>query len=87
MKRRKALFWESGAPDYVVPYTEDSTAAMVRLRGVTPAQAEAAFGAVEVLSHEGNVLAVLTPVMKEQTLVEATDSLGDRVISCIRVAE
>ncbi len=87
MTRRKALFWESGAPDYVVPYTEDSTAAMVRLRGVTPAQAEAAFGAVEVLSHEGNVLAVLTPVMKEQTLVEATDSLGDRVISCIRVAE
>jgi len=87
MTKRKALFWESGAPDYVVPYTEDSTAAMVRLRGVTPAQAEAAFGAVEVLSHEGNVLAVLTPVMKEQTLVEATDSLGDRVISCIRVAE
>ncbi len=88
MSARKYLFWESGAPDYVMPYTTDSTAAMVRLCGVTPAEAEAALGAVTVLSHEGDTLAVVTAVMTEKALGEALSSLGnDRVLSCIRVAE
>lgn len=88
MRSRKYLFWESGAPDYVMPYTADTTAAMVRLSGVSPAEAEAVFGAVEVLSHEGGELALVTAVMSEQALAEAVASFGEgRVLSCIRVAE
>ena len=92
MKARKYLYWEGGAPDYVIPYTDDSTAALVRVRAADAAAAKeavtATFGEVDFVSAvcDGEVCFV-TPVMNEQALSEALTSLGLTVVSCLRVAE
>lgn len=85
IEKRKTLFWESGAADYVLPYTADSTAAMVRVKNTDPAQIERVFGAVRVLYHEGDELGFVTPVMTEEALAAAVNAV--EAISCIRVAE
>ena len=85
IEKRKTLFWESGAADYVLPYTADSTAAMVRVKNADPAQIERVFGAVRVLYHEGEELGFVTPVMTEEALAAAVNAV--EAISCIRVAE
>ena len=92
MKARKYLYWEGGAPDYVIPYTADRTAALVRVRAADAAAAKeavtATFGEVDFVSAvcDGEVCFV-TPVMNEQALSEALTSLGLTVVSCLRVAE
>jgi len=88
MRARKYLFWESGAPDYVLPYTEDTTKGMVRVSGADADAIKAAFGDVTVLSAENGVTAFVTAEMREDALQKAVAdfSAGD-VLSCIRVAE
>ncbi len=85
IEKRKTLFWESGNVDYVLPYTADSTAAMVRVKNAAPAQIERVFGAVRVLYHEGDEIGFVTPVMTEDALAAAVNAV--ETISCIRVAE
>lgn len=86
MQKRKTVFWEDGAPDYVLPYTADSTAAMVRASEVDKATVLAAFGTVQWVK-EGAELCFVTPVMNEQALQAAVQSLGGTVHSCIRMAQ
>ncbi|MBR5135039.1 MAG: homoserine dehydrogenase [Clostridia bacterium] len=83
---RKYLFWESGAPDYVLPYTEDTTKAMVRTNGADAAAIADVFGDVTVLSDEQGVCAFVTGEMTEEALAAAVERLGN-VVSCIRVAD
>lgn len=87
MRARKYLYWESGAPDYVLPYTADSTAAMVRVSGIDEAAARAAFGEVTVLDESDGVLCFVTPTMNEKVLADTVAAWGTAVRSCIRVAE
>ena len=87
MRARKYLYWESGAADYVLPYTADSTAAMVRLSGADKAAVSAVFGDVTVLDETDGVLCFVTPVMNEQALTDALDGMDATVLSCIRVAD
>ena len=92
MQKRKMLFWESGDKDYVLPYTDDSTAAMVRVRAAQPETVKAA-----VLAAMGDVqwidtaasdeLCFVTPVMNEKALADMLDGLcGIELVSCIRLA-
>lgn len=93
MRTRKTIFWEDGAPDYVMPYTEDSTAAMVRVRTTQTEAVKAAvvssFGDVTWLaSRADDELCFVTPVLGEQVLSDALAALGGAdIVSCIRVAE
>ncbi len=93
MQKRKMLFWEGGAPDYVLPYTDDSTAAMVRLQTSQPATVKAAvlaaFGDVQWIdTAAADELCFVTPVMNEKVLSDTLDGLcGAQVIRCIRIAE
>ena len=85
---RKYLSWDNGAPDYVLPYETDSTAAMVRMNGADPAELTAVFGDVQMLYQEGAESGFVTPVMNEATLSQSLDSLKNgTVISCLRVAQ
>jgi len=85
---RKYLSWDSGAPDYVLPYKEDSTAAMVRMNGADTAELTAVFGDVQMLYSEGEECGFVTPVMTENELSQSLDSLKNgTVISCLRVAQ
>ncbi|MBQ9413800.1 MAG: homoserine dehydrogenase [Clostridia bacterium] len=91
--RRKMIFWESGSDDYVCPYTEDQTAAMVRLTADLPETAKAAvtaaFGEVRWIALIGqpeNELCFLTEVQNEQTLAQTLQGLsGVQIQSCIRL--
>ncbi len=87
MRARKYLFWESGAADYVLPYTADETAAMVRVSGANKADIAAKLGNVTVLDETDGVLCFVTPVMNEKALADALASLNATVLSCIRVAD
>ncbi len=96
MRARKYLYWESGAPDYVLPYTLDNTAAMVRvviMSNADDARAEitAAFGEVQWLTSEKaptGELCFVTPVMSEQTLIDTLDAFKQvKMLSSIRVAD
>lgn len=92
MAKRKMLYWESGDADYVLPYTSDSTAAMVRVATEQPDTLKAAvisaFGDVQWLSAPDGQLCFVTPEMNEQALADTLSSLcGATVINCIRVAE
>ena len=95
MRARKYLYWESGSPDYVLPYTLDATAAMVRvsLSGdgeAAKAEIVGTFGDVQWLENAqapDGELCFVTPVCNEQALAEKTASLKQcACISCIRVA-
>lgn len=85
MQKRKTVFWEDGAPDYVLPYTDDATAAMVRVSGVDKAAVTATFGEVQWVK-DGGELCFVTPVMNEKALADAVATLGN-VQSCIRMAQ
>ncbi len=85
MQKRKTIFWEDGAPDYVLPYTDDATAAMVRVSGADKAAVTATFGEVQWIK-DGDELCFVTPVMNEKALADAVASLGN-VQSCIRMAQ
>ncbi len=85
MQKRKTIFWEDGAPDYVLPYTDDATAAMVRVSGADKAAVTATFGEVQWIK-DGDELCFVTPVMNEKILADAVASLGN-VQSCIRMAQ
>ena len=87
MRARKYLYWESGAADYVLPYTADETAAMVRVSGADKADIAAKLGDVTVLDETDGVLCFVTPVMNEKALADALASLHATVLSCIRVAD
>lgn len=92
MRRRKMLFWEGGAPDYVLPYTDDSTAAMVRVKvaqvETVKAAVLASFGDVQWIDTAADdELCFVTPVMNEKVLSSTLDGLcGAEVVSCIRIA-
>jgi len=95
MRARKYLYWESGAPDYVLPYTLDSTAAMVRTEIVSDeaaarAEITAVFGDVKWLTYDGaaaNELCFVTPEMNEKVLEDTIAALKQvKKISSIRVS-
>lgn len=93
IEKRKMLFWEGGNPDYVLPYTTDSTAAMVRFKAAQPetvkAAVLAAFGDVKWIdTAASDELCFVTPVMNEKTLDDTLHALcGATLVSCIRIAE
>ncbi len=88
IKARKYLAWESGAADYVLPYTLDCTKAMVRVANADLQEIADVFGETELLYNENGEVGFVTPVMTEQALGDAIACVqkGD-VVSCIRVAE
>ncbi len=95
MRARKYLYWESGAPDYVLPYTLDETAAMVRVSltghaDAAKAEIAAAFGDVRWLENAqapAGELCFVTPVCNEQTLADKLEAMQQcATVSCIRVA-
>ena len=95
MRARKYLYWESGSPDYVLPYTLDATAAMVRVSLSADAEAAkaeilGAFGDVQWLENAqapDGELCFVTPVCNEQVLADKLAALTQcACISCIRVA-
>lgn len=95
MSARKWIGWEKGSPDYVTPYTEDQTAAMVRLSGAqqstVTAAVHATFGDVKWLTlpdAPDGELCFVTPVMNEKVLGDKLAALrGASVQSCIRLAQ
>ncbi len=89
---RKYLFWERGAADYVVDYTEGELSELVRVRDEDGAAAKiaAAFGDVRFVQADNvsaGELAFVTPVLTEGALNDKLDASGLSVINRVRIAD
>ena len=89
---RKYLFWERGAADYVVDYTEGELSELVRVRDEDGAAAKiaAVFGDVRFVQADNvpaGELAFVTPVLTEGALTDKLDASGLSVINRVRIAD
>lgn len=92
LKARKYLFWERGAADYVIPYTDGSVKLLLRVADTADADAKIAAAFGEVTPVVGGDLpagerAFVTPARAEKELDAAIARSGLTVISRLRVAD